>query len=347
MNEERKNNNIHDLMLRYLDNTGTQSERKELSRRISLLSDDELLTEIEKVWKDYKPETKMSEEESLSIINNIFKKETVGKKFNSRNLIYVLSAAASVGILVILSFFARYHSPKQEIQTQSVWVEGVRISPETKVNYTRNHTLPDGSHVILQGNSVICFLNDFTGNTREISLSGQAYFDIAPNREKPFIIHTGAIKTTVLGTAFNIKALSEEKEITVSVKRGRVKVEDNSHLLAVLTESQELHYSKVEPGAVSTPVATTEEIAVEWTREDMKFDHVPLRDVASVLSKRYGVTIEIVGMDLAGSEIVAFFGGTESMEDVLKILCDINSKTHYEIKNDRSIVISSEESTVK
>jgi ferric-dicitrate binding protein FerR (iron transport regulator) len=354
MANKENRNHVHDLMLRRLTGTATQKEKEELSRRIFCMNDEELLLDIEKAWKEYESDSKMSKEKSLSIINHIFKEDeskTLNKKRHSRQWIYTLSAAASVGILIVVSFFLHYHVKNQIEQTQMVYLEAARIPPGIKVDYTRNHTLPDGSNVVLHGNSVIRFLNDFSGKTREISLEGQAYFDIAPNREKPFIIHTGVIKTTVLGTSFNIKALPGEKGVTVSVKQGKVKVEDNNRVLAILTEKQEfegreLYHDRVEPKIVYK-LATIEESVTDWTKEDLKFDHVLLQEVARTLSKRFGVNIAIANLELANSEIVSFFSGTESLEDILKVLCDINSKTHYVVKDDKNIVISNEESLVK
>src|SRR5690606_2603405 len=70
--------------------------------------------------------------------------------------------------------------------------------------------LPDGSTVLLNNNSSLDFPQQFTGDTREVILKGEAYFDIKPDASRPFIIHTGKVKTRVLGTAFNIRAYPEE-----------------------------------------------------------------------------------------------------------------------------------------
>jgi len=74
----------------------------------------------------------------------------------------------------------------------------------------------------------------------------------------------------------------------------------------------------------------------------MDFDHVSLKEVAVELSRRFGVNIAITGDRLADSAIVASFSGTESLEDILKILCAINSRTHYAVQDSKNIVISNE-----
>jgi ferric-dicitrate binding protein FerR (iron transport regulator) len=94
-------------------------------------------------------------------------------------------------------------------------------------------TLLDGSVVTLKDGSRLNLKNNFSGNTREITLEGEAFFEIAHNPKKPFIIHTGSVKTTVLGTSFSIKAIPGETSITVAVTEGKVKVEDGGKLSTI------------------------------------------------------------------------------------------------------------------
>ncbi|MDR3246110.1 MAG: FecR domain-containing protein [Prevotellaceae bacterium] len=339
------NNRIRHLILRYLNDSCTPDEENELAGSISALSDDELFAEIEKSWKNFKPSTVLSRDKSLSILNGILKDERgnrlpIRKPLNKRAIAYSVAVAASVAILFTLGLLFGNDENKQVVHTQSIIVEAVEVAPAAPVNYIRNIILPDSSKVILQGESTIRYLNDFSGATREISLEGQAYFDIRHNPGKPFIIRTGAIKTTVLGTSFNIKALSGE-DVTVSVTRGKVRVEDKNRILAILTVNQELHYIPANTDEKNIP-APVEKTVTDWTKQDLDFDHVSLENVARILCKRYGVNIEISSAELAESEIVSSFGGTESLEDILKVLCAINSQTHFVMK-DNNIIISNNE----
>jgi ferric-dicitrate binding protein FerR (iron transport regulator) len=345
MTNNNNGDRIHYLLLRYLNRTSTHDEERELSGYISKLKADDLFREIESSWKDFRPSTTLSKKKSQSILNHILKEEKVyrPKMRNRRTLIRSLAVAASIAILLSISVFFNWHTTgNRKTLPQIVLVEAADIPHDTPVNYNRNLTLPDGSKVVLQGNSTIRYLHDFSENTREITLEGQAYFDITPNPQKPFIIHTGSVKTTVLGTAFNIKALSNEKDITVSVTKGKVRVEDKNRILAILTVNQELHYTQAHTDVKDAP-EIAEKTVTDWTKQDMNFDHVPLKHVAQQLSKRYGVNIEISGLELATAEIVSSFSGTESLEDILKILCAINSKTRYEIKDEKNIIISNNE----
>jgi ferric-dicitrate binding protein FerR (iron transport regulator) len=79
--------------------------------------------------------------------------------------------------------------------------------------------LPDGSKVVLNANSKLEYPPGFSNNTREVYLDGEAYFDIAHDPGKPFIVHTGSISTRVLGTAFNINAYRSQQFVEVTVTR--------------------------------------------------------------------------------------------------------------------------------
>jgi transmembrane sensor len=76
----------------------------------------------------------------------------------------------------------------------------------TKRHYLSKNTLPDGTTVVLNKKSKLSYPVEFTGSTREVFLTGEAFFDVAHNPSKPFKVHTGVFVTKVLGTAFSIKA---------------------------------------------------------------------------------------------------------------------------------------------
>ena len=84
--------------------------------------------------------------------------------------------------------------------------------------------LPDGSVVWLNAGSKLTYNKEFGQQIREVTLSGEGYFDVMKNKEKPFIIHTSNINIKVLGTAFNVKAYPEDKQTETSLIRGSIEV---------------------------------------------------------------------------------------------------------------------------
>lgn len=205
-------------------------------------------------------------------------------------------------------------------------------------DHIRNITLPDGSSVVLHAGSKLDYVKSFDGPTREVRLEGEAYFDIAHNPDKPFIIHTGKVKTTVLGTSFNIKA--DAKHVVVSVTRGRVKVEDESKLLAVLTPDQQVQYSLPDAKTAQQTV-NANTLVTDWTKEDMVFNGVSFEEIAAMLSKRYGVPVKFKNQALKNCKIRASFSGTEKIEQVASVLSGIRNGSYQEL-TDGTIVLDGE-----
>lgn len=212
-----------------------------------------------------------------------------------------------------------------------------RPAATAPVPYNRHITLPDGSVVILSANSRLEYPASFKGNTREVSLTGEAWFDIRHNDQQPFIIHTGKVKTTVMGTVFTIKALANDPNITVTVTKGKVKVEDDKQLLAMLTPEQQAVYNTEAATAKQQP-ADTKEI-LSWIKQDMVFESASFGSIAEQISKRYGVSITFSNSSMTTCPITVSFDGTETLEQVLTILCTTRNAT-YTVQDENNVVIN-------
>jgi len=248
--------------------------------------------------------------------------------------------AAAVVVVAAGAFIWRATRPGEQRQTVAAIQPTVRQSPGKPAGFIRHFTLPDGTHVVLQTGGRLDYPKQFAGNARDVSLSGEAYFEVAEDASRPFIIHTGRIRTTVLGTAFNIRALPEDKEIVVSVTTGKVKVEDNQKLLAVLTSNQQVKYQPIS-AAVARDSVNAASLVTDWTKQEMAFDGQTFEEVAEKLGKRYGVDIRFKKDALKKCTIKVFFDGTETLERVLERLCTI-SNTSYSLMDGKTVVLDGE-----
>lgn len=208
--------------------------------------------------------------------------------------------------------------------------------PQQLASYSRYVTLPDGSSVILNAGSTLEFKKVFN-DKREVRLNGEAYFDIKKDADRPFIIYTGNIKTTVLGTAFNIRAYPHMSKIIVSVTSGKVKVEKGEKVLAVLDKDQQIVYNV--PNEVATQEAVNaQQLVTKWTMKEMVFDEESFESVVELLSRRYGVTIGFKNPALKNCTIRASFVGTESLKNVLETLSTISNST-YIVENGKYVIL--------
>jgi ferric-dicitrate binding protein FerR (iron transport regulator) len=197
--------------------------------------------------------------------------------------------------------------------------------------------LPDGSTVILSPGSKLNYPSSFDGmQKREVFLDGQAFFDIKHNATRPFIVHTGKIETIVLGTAFNIKALPGEKEITVTVKRGKVKVIDENKELGIITPNQQITYNKEK---VSSDIKVVDSDSyLNWKEQDLLFDNLTIAEAAKLLEEKYKVEIVISDSSISSQRFTATFTKNDTFEQALKSICVFNG-VNYKYNKEKSAVI--------
>lgn len=244
---------------------------------------------------------------------------------------------AAAGVLLI-AFITIYRFGAKDVPDTPKPIARAPLAAAPLTGYTRYITLPDGSSVVLHAGSKLEYPASFQGKNREVVLSGEAYFDVTHNPAQPFIIHTGTVKTTVLGTAFNIK--SDEKQVTVSVTRGKVKVEDGTKVLAVLTPDQQVAYDLGKASGIQHTV-NADSIVTDWTKRHMVFNGDSFEEIARMLSQRYGVPILFRNDDLKKCKIRASFSGTETLDHIASVLSAIRNGS-FEQLSDGTIVFSGE-----
>jgi ferric-dicitrate binding protein FerR (iron transport regulator) len=185
--------------------------------------------------------------------------------------------------------------------------------------------LPDGSTVILNAGSTLEYPQSFDGPEREVTLRGEGFFDIQHDAEKPFVVHTGKVKTTVLGTAFNIKAYPYQSDITVTVTRGKVRVSDDKQIFGIVSPDQQITFNKNQE-LVQQKAVDSHEIT-SWVEKDIYFEDITIDQAINQLEKRFGITIDLKNHNIGSCKFTATFVREEDIEQILRILCDFNNAT--------------------
>jgi transmembrane sensor len=265
------------------------------------------------------------------IWSNIAKSEDPDKKVRFINSRFVKLAAAAVVAMVFISSF--YFLLKKSAAKQQISI-AAKTKPEHKQN--RVIFLADGSSVILSGESKLKYPSTFEGlKTREVYLEGQAFFDIKHISSKPFIVHTGNLETKVLGTAFNIKAFPNEDNITVTVKRGRVSVNDQNKVLGIITPNEQITYAK---SKIKSSIQTVKnDNYLTWKQEDLLIDNLTISGAAKLLEDRYNVKIIIDNPEVELLRFTSTFSKNEPLDEVLSSICLFNG-LGYTYNKEKSIV---------
>lgn len=175
--------------------------------------------------------------------------------------------------------------------------------------------LSDGTKVWLNSASTLNYPVRFTERERCVELEGEAYFEVTPDPQRPFIVKSGNIQTRVLGTAFNFSAYREEKRSAVTLLTGKVAVSVPGHNESILLPGQQLEYDAESRKTVLMEVDTEEVIA--WKNGLFLFNDCGLEDIVPRLSRWYGVTFHY---DREKFSDLKFYIKTRRYEDIGTIL---------------------------
>jgi ferric-dicitrate binding protein FerR (iron transport regulator) len=191
--------------------------------------------------------------------------------------------------------------------------------------------LADGSVVWLKKGSTLEYPETFQGDTREVQLTGEAFFDVAKNPDKPFIIHSGNFTTRVVGTSFNIRAYRSDDSAEVVVVTGRVVVSVNGPTSkkgseVILHPNQRAVYSKKTHTLVESG-ATPEAVAVAADMRKLAFDETQLSDILRVLNATYDVHITVSSENMNNCVITADLTN-EDLEFAMIILAKAINATY-------------------
>jgi transmembrane sensor len=190
---------------------------------------------------------------------------------------------------------------------------------ETDRSESKYLLLEDSTKVWLNAASSLEFPDEFDKNKREVFLSGEAFFDVKHADKIPFVIHTGNVSTTVLGTAFNIKAYPGQKNITVSVSRGKVKVTREDGWETTLVKGQQVRVGENKKELAEKNISVSEVAA--WQQGDVVFDDELLADIVADMQRIYNASIRLEDPSLSGLKISTSFRKEIGLEQALQVLC--------------------------
>lgn len=279
-------------LLKFLKGQSSTEESAEINQFLETAAGQNLLNELlNEHWElasggeiDHGTLSQWKREWSLKFKASVPEPEK--KKFDlTRFFRYAAIFTAFVlGIGIYMALNKRNHT------TQNGLAELVQKNP---LGRHSSFSLADGTRVYLGPGSSMSFPSKFKGNTREVKLEGEAYFEVTKNKEKPFIIYTRNIRTQVLGTTFKITAF-KDSPILVSVTTGRVKVDqvEGSDVkeLALLTPGEQVSYNRDSGPRKSN--FSVENIR-NWKDGQLSFDGTPLSELSRQISRWYNVSISI------------------------------------------------------
>lgn len=307
----------------YINGTTTPAEEDELMLLIAQSnSSTDIDSIMQDVWEDSEHTISIDAARSKKIIDSI----TLRKNKSFVHL-FRIAAALLVVLLVVGAISYNIDLTKEHVAKELLRVEsGHRLV-----------LLPDSSTVILNEGSELTFPKTFDGiMIREVFLTGEGFFDVRHDREKPFIVHAGNLQTKVLGTAFNIRAYRNQAEIIVTVRRGKVQVSDDDKLIGIISQDQQITFNKTRNASAQTAIES--ENTVRWAEQDIFFDDVTLAQAVARLDERFGVKIEFANIRISQCRFTATFIRGENLKEILEVICEFNHAVIEMQGNDRIVI---------
>ena len=296
-----KGNHIYELIGKYLADEVSEKERVIVQNWLNESERNAREFELhKKAWEETHISYRRSDSESVfkNILNKIDDQQELDiadhhqpatKKVKQR-FVFIAKIAASLLLFATIWYYFNTVAPKSESPELALkTVHKYNLAGQKSKIY-----LPDGSEVWLNAESEITFPEKFSNEKREVVLEGEAFFNVIKNLNQPFIVKTGKVSTTVLGTSFNVKAFENEPTIYVALKNGRVKVEleDEAGKEAMFLEPGEaLKYNKSKATVVKEQF--DQEMLLAWKDGIIVFKDAGFDEIIGVLSRWYGVQFEI------------------------------------------------------
>lgn len=253
------------------------------------------------------PLSKSEKENAIrQIIGNIKNEEESAKTiFKTRLYQPLMRVAAALIVVAGLGWTFWFYGQKQQIS----YDELVSSAAEPLIEKTNQNKEPllirlaDGSSVKLDPGSKVSYPAIFEPGKREVYLSGKAFFDIAKDPSRPFFVYANEVITKVLGTSFTVRSYTDEKEVSVAVKTGRVAVftrkdpeisekKDSRELTGVVIEpNQQIVFVRESVKITKSLIPSPELVDNNLSHYNFEFDETPISNVFSELQRAYGIEI--------------------------------------------------------
>jgi len=236
-------------------------------------------------------------------------KKDSGSKTRHINIYIKIAAALIIGL-----FIGLYVNSLKKIDSEPVYYAA--HSPRGSIS---EMLLPDGSIIFLNSDSRIKY--SIEGNkrgVREVFLTGEAWFDVAKNKKKPFVVHTPVYDVNVTGTQFDVKAYDSDNEIMTTLEEGQVIIHSNDKFKltkeVILKPGEQVVLNKNSRKLLIKEVNT--KWYTSWKDNKLIFVNMELKDLVVLLERKYGVDIEVKDKDILNLH----FDGTIKNESILEIL---------------------------
>lgn len=348
-------NRFWELLAKVRSGEATPEDQLELNQHLTAFPEDQQLAKlIDELWTIDMPGVNQPDAAETAVRWEQFRKKMAYESAAAqpvaqskvRRMVVRLSAAAAIILFVAggtwlwNTLSAPASLPKNVVSTKN--------GSKSKVE------MPDGTQVWLNAGSRIEYDGNYGKDNREITLTGEAYFDVVHNEQKPFIIHTGAMNVKVLGTVFNVKAYPGDDVTEAALIRGSIEVtfpgRPNERLIlrpndkiAVVNESGKPAITQQTngPGTQDKPEimlakvnyqpADSTVIETAWVKNKLIFRRKAFSELVKDIERWFNVSIQVKDTAILDEK----FTGTFSNENITEALDALSMTVAFQYRFDK------------
>ncbi|MCD0470408.1 FecR family protein [Flavobacterium sp. JAS] len=302
---------------------------EKLHRDIKLFLEGKPAPKGEELWNNWynHPEEILDSIETIKSDRSKLKKEIRQiKKSNKVIFLQHKNWSIAASLLFLMGMGCFFYLSSEEVIKQYA----------TKSGEHAKVVLSDGTQIWLNAGSRLKYPAKFKGDTREVYLTGEAFFDVAKDKKHPFIIHTHKMDTKVLGTSFNVQAYPDHATQEVSVLTGRVNVKSTiTEENVYVTPGQKVVFKSQSNKMQAFTDIPVNSISL-WRKNIIVFEDAPLPEVIATINRNYNVNIQLENKNLNNLKISAYFKELP-VDQVVALVCNIIN-AHYKQESGNYII---------
>ncbi len=312
------------LLLKYITGEITENERFQIDTWMKENSDNEkILTQLALIYHAQKTQARIKQRNTDTAYSRVqYKIKRKRRKLFLQRI--AVAASLFIGLLGIGSLLIQYLNLTEKYAPTLITVY-------SNDNSRSQFTLPDGTEVHLNSRSILTYPSYYQDKERKVSLlEGEAYFKVAPNADRPFIVNVSndKYKIKVLGTEFNLQAYKEDKIIGTTLIKGSVEIDIAGKDAKTLLKPSEKAVYSLNTDQLQITAANTDR-ETDWMYDRLVFKQTPMREVLAHLSRFYNVEFDVKNNIIYGYT----FTGTFEDKPLYQVLdyMKISSKIDYRI----------------
>lgn len=305
-------NNTHIIL--YLENKLSKDELLAFADQLS--ADADLRKEVEDMRFLWEMSGRLKLQKQIDTDGNwkTLSRRITWEEYRKKIGRFTRTAAAILLLPVLIAALSLYHSLKER-DNQPIR----QVELTTAYGLISKVTLPDGSEVWLNSGSHLSYPQRFTGNTRTVRLTGEAYFKVTSDPNNRFdVVAPGGLLVSAYGTEFNVNAYTDDKWIEATLAKGNIEVSQTEQPSArTILPGQQVLFDKESNQMTVSDVNLS--VKTAWKEGKMIFRRAKMDEVTQRLSRHFNVEIQLEGKELYDYEYSATFT-TETLNEILLLL---------------------------